>query len=131
MSTRWSNELFSCCSAYWRCDCSPDCCLASNAAWVVYYPEANLHIKLIGDIGRAAGINDCCPLLCLILSQLCIGTNTIGRSYLRTKVRQAKGIDGNRCTDCLTHCICGPCAVYQEARELNVSGVIAQQPTRA
>ena len=137
MSTVWSNELSSCWSAYWLCDSSPDCNLAFDASvGMCVLPrklgrKTNKPAELMGRIASAVGINGLCPLICLAWSQVLPGTGAIGRSYLRTKVRQAKGIDGNRCTDCLTHCICGPCALYQEAKELNIGEVVAEQPKSA
>ena len=130
MSASWSNGLASCCTAYWLCDCSNDCCLACDASWAAYRPDI-WSVQLLGEIGRAAGINDYCPLFCLGACQVFPGAGAIARSCVRTKVRQVKGIDGNACTDCLTHCFCGSCALYQEARELNLRGVVAQQPRRA
>ena len=132
----WSNELSSCWSAYWGCDCSPDCCLAFDASLGMCvlpkkFGSNNNHVELIGRIASALGINELCPLICLAWSQVLPGTGAIGRSCIRTKVRQAKGIDGNRCTDCLVHCMCGPCALYQEAKELNIGEVVAEQPASA
>lgn len=131
MSASWRNELSSCCSAYERCDCSSDCCLACDACMVVYRPTAS-NVSLLGQIARAVGIEDICTLFCLGVCQLFPGAGAIARSCVRTEVRQVKGIDGDECTDCLTHLFCGPCAVYQEAKELNLGdGMVSQQPTRA
>ena len=57
MSASWSNGLASCCTAYWLCDCSKDCCLACDASWAAYRPDI-WSVQLLGEIGRAAGIND-------------------------------------------------------------------------
>ena len=129
MSASWSNGLASCCSAYWSCDCSPNCCLACDASWVAYLPN-KFSVRLLGEIAFAAGITDFCALFCLGACQVCPGGGAIARSLVRTSVREMKGIDGDGCTDCLTHCFCGSCAIYQEAKELNVRQVVAQQPTR-
>lgn len=127
-STTWSNELDSCWSAYWLCDCSPDCCLAYDASCAVLRPTAQ-NVGLLGELSRAAGITDICALFCMGMCQLFPGAGAIARSCVRAEVRQLKGIDGDEITDCLTHCFCGPCAVYQEARELNLRGVVSQQPS--
>ena len=103
MSASWSNGLASCCTSYWRCDCSNDCCLACGASWAAYHPDM-FSVALLGEIGRAAGINDYCALFWLGGCQVFPGAGAIARACVRTEVRKVKGIDGNACTDCLTHC---------------------------
>ena len=39
---------------------------------------------------------------------------------MRTKFRQKYNIDGNANDDILTHCMCSPCAVCQEAQEIRL-----------
>ena len=130
MSASWSYELSTCCSALWRCDCSADCCLACEAGLAAYRPSV-LSVQILGEIAGAAGIKDFCALFCLGACQLVPGAGAITRGLVRTEVREVKGIKGDGCTDCLTHFFCGSCAIYQEARELNLRRLVTQQPTGA
>lgn len=49
---------------------------------------------------------------------ICHCINPIAEYWIRKELEKKNGEDGNDVTDCLIGCICMPCAVCQDARNL-------------
>ena len=51
-----------------------------------------------------------------------VSSNPWPRAQIRTRtdIRERYGIRGNATGDCLTFCCCGPCALTQERREVEL-----------
>jgi len=57
-------------------------------------------------------------------------TYWLGRTIVRGKVRQQKGIPGGTVMDCLTVFCCGPCTICQEAQEVGALDSMSQSMVR-
>ncbi len=73
---------------------------------------------------RRSGSSCCCAcawstLMCMLCTYF---TGAVGWAWYlgneRGKTRAALNILGNQCSDCCVHCWCAPCALTQEALEL-------------
>lgn len=69
--------------------------------------------KVAESLGKSCLLHGC---LALTPIRLCTGT------WLRGQVREKYNIEGNTCTDLLSHLCCGCCAIIQEANEIQGRG---------
>ncbi|RZC58267.1 hypothetical protein C5167_005563 [Papaver somniferum] len=70
------------------------------------------------DCSNSCGTNGALYALIGVLT----GCSWIYSCTYRTKFRQLYNLEGNGCTDCLTHFCCTSCALCQEYRELKNKG---------
>jgi Cys-rich protein (TIGR01571 family) len=109
MSGDFQNGLFGCfgnccvCICTWFCPC-----------------------YVAGKIAEKVG--ESCILCALVM--FCPIANIICRGTIRQKVREQKGIPGTFCKDILIVWCCAPCAICQEAREVNALDSMAQSMAR-
>ncbi|BAT72752.1 Protein PLANT CADMIUM RESISTANCE 2 [Vigna angularis] len=105
----WSTGLCDCFS-----DCS-SCCLTFWCPCVSFGRVAEILDK---------GSTSCC-LHGSLFYILAIFTHVGGCIYswvYRAKLREAYGIEGHHCTDCLVSCFCPHLSICQEYRELKARG---------
>ncbi|RUS19008.1 PLAC8 family-domain-containing protein, partial [Endogone sp. FLAS-F59071] len=102
----------------WRhglCDCFGDCGLCIQTCCCPCITYGQNKDKMLGDGSCFAHGAVFCLLVAL--------TGSIGSCILgfmnRGEVRARYGIQGDGCSDCMTHCCCSCCALIQEGREIN------------
>mmetsp|Transcript_29634 Transcript_29634/g.52895 ORF Transcript_29634/g.52895 Transcript_29634/m.52895 type:complete len:106 (-) Transcript_29634:695-1012(-) len=64
------------------------------------------------SVSLATGDSCIVPCLCI----MCLGC--IGAAINRSSIRNHYIMEGSIIGDCLVHCLCGPCAICQEVREV-------------
>jgi len=107
----WSNGLCDYCD-----DCGT-CRLACHFASIVY-GENKTRLTHLTNQGRPHPTGgDGLGSDCLIHFFCCGWICQIGE---RKRVRERYDIDGNCCYDCCAVCFCGPCALTQESREIQL-----------
>ncbi|KAI8891486.1 PLAC8 family-domain-containing protein [Globomyces pollinis-pini] len=104
----FENGLFGCFSNIGTC------CLATFCPCVVY-----------GQNQAALQNGEGCFLNGLIYTVVAaLGCQSCLGAYGRGQVRDARGLDGEFCGDCITHYCCTPCALTQEHAELELAGAL-------
>ncbi|CAG9329920.1 unnamed protein product [Blepharisma stoltei] len=98
---QWEEPLFGC----FRDCCS---CIIISLCPMAYCVYQGISVK------KATG--ESCLCACCYSAVLCC----IGAAINRGKIRDRYLINGSCFSDCLLHCLCGPCAACQEYREVNV-----------
>jgi len=88
------------------CGCFNDCSLCVITYFLPCYVEG----KNSEAVAESCFLCGCLQLIPIV--------NCISRMKVRTKIREAKGIEGSAGKDCCLHLFCGFCAIIQEAQEV-------------
>jgi len=95
--------------------CFGNCCVCICTWFLPCY--------MAGKVAEKVG--DSCCLCCLVTWVPLV--NLYCRATIRGKVREQKGIPGGFCNDILMVCFCAPCAICQEAQEVNALDMAQSQ----
>mmetsp|Transcript_40043 Transcript_40043/g.88929 ORF Transcript_40043/g.88929 Transcript_40043/m.88929 type:complete len:120 (-) Transcript_40043:218-577(-) len=104
----WSSGVFGCCYDCGTLFCGL-CCLPC------LYGQNTSNIDNSSCFCNTL-LYSCCPFF-----TCCFAANT------RQKLRAKYALPEEPCSDCCVHCICSPCAVCQEAREIKFRAVAGGQ----
>jgi len=74
---------------------------------------------MVGQNEQKIGIRDGWVIGCILAIFPCC------RAMTRGKIREHYGIEGGFAGDCCVHCCCAPCAILQEAHEIDDRGTNA------
>ena len=103
----WSSGLFSCFSDFRIC-CSVLCCPPCSFGYT----------SVAIDEGKGHCFVPCC--ISIFLDSF-LGLGCVYRSTRRTALRAKYNLPVVCVSDCLAHCLCGPCALSQEMRHLKMA----------
>lgn len=106
--TSWSSGLCDCCIDI------PNCCLTCWCPCIIFGQMAEIVDK--GSI--SCGVHGTIYALINILT----GCGCLYSCIYRTKMRRQQGLPEAPSNDCCIHFCCGPCALCQEYRELQIRG---------
>jgi len=111
----WSNSLCGCFSSCGIC-CNSLCCPCT-----VYSKNKQRLRNLMNHDAPLPGGGDACNCDCCCFFGLClVGLPCILQMGTRRDVRDRYGIRGGACRDCCSSWLCGPCALTQERREIEL-----------
>lgn len=112
----WSNDLLSCfddCGTCFISWCFPSITYGSNKRRLEH-----LQIKGVPDPEQGGVFSSDCAMHCCIM--FCFGAGWVLSMASRGSTRARYNISGGTCADCLASAFCGPCALTQESREIEL-----------